>query len=32
MQGCLIDAVHCGIQMAINENIKIEDDNVVKNL
>lgn len=30
LQGCIQDAVHCGIQMAINGKIDIKDDNVIK--
>jgi len=29
-QACIIDAVHCGIQMAINNKINIKDGNVIK--
>jgi hypothetical protein len=30
IEACIIDAVHCGIQMAIHNEINIEDYNVIK--
>jgi hypothetical protein len=29
IEGCIIDAVHCGIQMALNNKINIKDGNVI---
>ena len=30
IQACIIDAVHCGIQMALNKKINIQDGNVIR--